>query len=277
MRFGVALGALNPHFHLECADAAERLGFESVWLPEHLVLPVVMARSPRPGEEHPPVPADTPVFDAFTYLAFVAARTTTIRLGTHVYNIGLRHPFVSARAVATLDVLSGGRCEFGIGASWLEQEWLAAGLDFTTRGRRVDEIIGVAKRLWSEPTVEHHGEFFDFEAVAFEPKPVQKPWPPILVGRESTAALRRAAQLADGWIGMGHTAESAAAPIGQLLEFRRAAGLATDGFQICLGARIESRSDVERFEALGVTRLIVSPWKRSPDAVEGLSRLANLV
>ncbi len=277
MKFGVALGALNPHFHLECVDAAERLGYESVWLPEHLVFPVVMSRSPRSGEDHPPVPADTPVLDAFTYLAFIAARTTTIRLGTHVYNIGLRHPFVSARAVATLDILSGGRFEFGIGASWLEQEWIAAGLDFSTRGRRVDEIIGVAKRLWSEPTVEHHGEFFDFEAVAFEPKPMQKPWPPILVGGESAAALRRAARLGDGWIGMGHTVESAAASVGQLLEFRHAAGLATEGFQICLGARIESRSDVERFEALGVTRLIVSPWKRSPDAVEGLSRLANLV
>ena len=277
MKFGVALGALNPHFHLECVDAAERLGYESVWLPEHLVFPVVMSRSPRSGEDHPPVPADTPVFDAFTYLAFIAARTTTIRLGTHVYNIGLRHPFVSARAVASLDILSGGRFEFGIGASWLEQEWLAAGLDFSTRGRRVDEIIGVAKRLWSEATVEHHGEFFDFEAVAFEPKPIQTPWPSILVGGESTAALRRAARLGDGWIGMGHTVESAAASVGQLLEFRHAAGLATEGFQICLGASIESQSDVECFEALGVTRLIVSPWTRSPDAVEGLVRFANLV
>ena len=277
MKFGIALGRLNPAFFLDASVAADGLGYESVWLPEHLVFTAAMSRSPHPGEAHPPVPPDTPIFDAFAYLSFLAGRTERIRLGTHVYNIGLRHPFVSARAVATLDILSGGRFEFGIGASWLEQEWLAAGLDFSTRGRRVDEIIGVAKRLWSEATVEHHGEFFDFDAVAFEPKPIQKPWPPILVGGESTAALRRAAQLGDGWIGMGHTIESAAASVGQLLEFRHAAGLATEGFQICLGARIESRSDVERFEALGVTRLIVSPWKRSPDAVEGLSRLANLV
>ena len=275
MNFGVALGALNPHFHLECVDAAERLGYESVWLPEHLVFPVVMSRSPRPGEDHSPVPSHTPVFDAFTYLAFLAARTRTLRLGTHVYNIGLRHPFVSARAVATLDILSDGRVEFGIGASWLEQEWIAAGLDFSTRGRRVDEIIGVATRLWSEATVEHHGEFFDFEAVAFEPKPVQDPWPPILVGGESTAALRRAAQLGDGWIGMGHTFESAAESIAQLLEFRRAAERPTNGFQICLGGTIESRTDVERFEALGVTRLIVSPRSRSPDAVDALTRFAE--
>ena len=276
MKFGVALGALNPHFHLECVDAAERLGYESVWLPEHLVLPVAMSRSPRPGEDHPPIPPTTPVFDAFTYLAFLAARTTTVRLGTHVYNIGLRHPFVSARAAATLDIVSGGRFEFGIGASWLEQEWIAAGLDFSTRGRRVDEIVGVVKRLWSEPTVEHRGEFFDFEAVAFEPKPVQDPWPPILVGGESVAALRRAAQLGDGWVGMGHSFESAARTIEKLREFRRVAGRGSDAFQICLGGSVESRSDVERFEALGVTRLIVSPWKRSPDAVDGLVRFADL-
>ena len=275
MKFGVALGALNPHFHLDCVEVAERLGYESVWLPEHLVLPVAMSRSPRPGEDHPPVPAQTPVFDAFTYLSFLAARTNTVRLGTHVYNIGLRHPFVSARAVATLDIVSGGRFEFGIGASWLEQEWIAAGLEFSTRGRRVDEIIGVAKRLWTEATVEHHGDFFDFDAVAFEPKPVQEPWPPILVGGESTAALRRAAQLGDGWIGMGHTIASAAASISELLEFRRAAERPTDDFQICLGGTIESRSDVERFDALGVTRLIVSPWKRSPDAVDALTRFAD--
>ncbi len=205
MKFGVALGALNPHFHLDAVDAAERLGFESVWLPEHLVFPVEMTRSPRPGEEHPPVPSTTPIFDAFTYLAFIAARTQRVRVGTHVYNVGLRHPFVSARAVATLDQLSGGRFEYGVGAGWLEQEWIAAGLDFASRGRRVDEILEVSQRLWTEATIEHHGEFFDFDAVAFEPKPMQSPWPPILVGGESEAALRRAARWGDGWIGMKHT------------------------------------------------------------------------
>jgi probable F420-dependent oxidoreductase, Rv2161c family len=276
VKFGVALGALDSHFHFDAVDAAESLGYESVWLPEHLVFPIVMSRSPRPGEEHPPVPPTTPVFDAFTYLAFLAARTARMRLGTHVYNLGLRHPFVSARAVATLDIVSGGRFEFGIGASWLEQEWVAAGLDFATRGRRVDEILEVSKRLWADATIEHHGEFFDFDAVAFEPKPVQRPWPPILVGGESGAALRRAARLADGWIGMGHTFESAAGQIARLREFRAGAGRAEEPFQICLGGPVESRADVTRWEELGVTRLIVSPWRRSPEAVESLHRFADL-
>jgi probable F420-dependent oxidoreductase len=277
VRFGVALGALNAHFHFDAVAVAEARGYESVWLPEHLVFPTTMSRSPKPGEEHPPVPPTTPVFDAFAYLAFHAARTTRLRLGTHIYNLGLRHPFVAARGAATLDVVSGGRFEFGIGASWLEQEWDAVGLDFATRGRRVDECIEVCTRLWSEPTIEHHGEFFDFAEVAFEPKPVQQPRPPVLVGGESTAALRRAAVLADGWIGMGHTLESAPAPIARLRALRAESNRAGEPMQICLGAAVASRDDVARWEELGVTRLIVSPWRRSPDAVDALHRFADLV
>lgn len=277
MRFGIALGALNSHFHVDATDEAERLGFESVWLPEHLVLPVRMSRSPHPGDEHPPVPPTTPVFDAFAYLGFLAGRTRHVRLGTHVYNLGLRHPFTSARAVQTLDVLSGGRVEFGIGASWLEEEWRAVGLDFASRGRRVDEAIDVCKRLWTESEVAHEGEFFRFDAVAFEPKPVQQPWPPILVGGESAAALGRAARAGDGWIGMGHTFESAATQVERLRALRRDHDRDTAPFQICLGGPVTSADDVQRWEELGVTRLIVSPWRRSPEALDGMRRFADLV
>ena len=123
MKFGVALGRLNPAFHLEATLEAERLGYESVWLPEHLVFPRDLSGSPFAGAEHPPVPPETPVFDAFAYLSFLAGRTTRIRLGTHVYLLALRHPFVAARAVQTLDVVSGGRAEVGVGAGWLGTEW----------------------------------------------------------------------------------------------------------------------------------------------------------
>ncbi len=277
MKLGIALGALNSQFHVEATEEAERLGFESVWLPEHLVLPVRMSRSPHPGDEHPPVPPTTPVFDAFAYLGFLAGRTSHLRLGTHVYNLGLRHPFISARAVQTLDVLSGGRFEFGIGASWLEEEWRAVGLDFDTRGRRVDEAIDVCKRLWTEPEVAYDGEFFRFDPVAFEPKPMQQPWPPILIGGESGAALRRAARAGDGWIGMGHTFESAAGQIARLRELRGEYDRDIASFQICLGGPVAGTDDVRRWEELGVTRLIVSPWRRSPEAIDGMRRFADLV
>ena len=141
MKFGVTFARLRPALWAETAELCDELGYESVWLPEHLVLPVQQSGSPYSGSDHPPVRADAPVFDVFTMLAFFAGRTERIRLGTNVYNIGLRHPFVTARAVATLDVVSGGRVELGIGASWLAEEWDATGLDFATRGSRVDEAL----------------------------------------------------------------------------------------------------------------------------------------
>ena len=274
MKYGVPLGRLNPASWVAAVEEADRLGYESVWLPEHLVLPVEMTRSPYPGEEHPPVPPSTPVYDAFAYLSFLAGRTERIRLANHVYNIGLRHPFVSARAVQTLDVVSGGRAEFGIGASWLESEWQAVGLDFATRGRRVDEAIEVCQRLWSEDVVEHHGEFFDFAPVMFAPKPVQKPWPPISVGGESDAALRRAARL-DGWVGMEHTYESAAKAVARLNELRAAGGREGERFDVTIGATVADPSDAERWAAAGVTRIIVGPWRRSAEALDGLKAFAD--
>lgn len=275
MKFGVALGALNARLHLDATLAADALGYESVWLPEHLVFTGVMSRSPKPGETHPPVPPTTPIYDAFAYLAFLAARTERVRVGTHVFNIGLRHPFTTARGVQTVDLLSNGRFEFGIGASWLEEEWRATELDFASRGRRVDEAIEICKRLWTEPTVTHHGEFFHFDDVVFEPKPHQQPWPPILVGGESNAALRRAARLGDGWLGMSHTFESAAARVGELRRLLAEHGRSDAQFEIVVGGAVTDRADVERWAELGVTRLIVSPWRRSSEALDGLRAFAD--
>ncbi len=277
MKFGIALARLNPAFHVAATLEAERLGFESVWMSDHLAFTVDMSGSPHPGEDLPPVPPSTPVYDAFAYLCFLAGRTSRIRLGTNVYLLGLRHPFVAARAVQTLDLLSGGRAEVGIGAGWLRQEWTAAGLDPRTRGRRLDEALAVCKRLWSEDRIEHHGEFFDFGPVMFEPKPVQKPWPPIHVGGEAETALRRAARDADGWYGLTHDAESAAAFVKRLRELRREAGREQERFEVTLGGRAREPDDVKRWEDAGVDRLVVAPWRRSSEAVESLRRYAELV
>jgi probable F420-dependent oxidoreductase len=275
VKFGIALGSANAKYFAEVAIAADEFGYESVWLPEHLIFTETMSRSPRPGETHPPVPPDTPIFDAFAYLSYIAGRTEHVRLGTHVYNIGLRHPFVTARAVQTLDVVSGGRVEFGIGASWLEEEWDAAQLDFGSRGARVDECIAVCKRLWTEDMVSHHGEHFRFDGVVFVPKPVQQPWPPILVGGESRAALRRAATLGDGWIGMNHDFASGAAQIAALHALLADAGRDPAAFPVCLGGPVTSRDDLQRWEDLGVTRLVISPWARPRDAIDGMRRFAD--
>lgn len=277
MKFGVGLGQVNPHFFLDVTLEAEKLGYESVWLPEHLVFPTEMGGSPFPGDAHPPVPPSTPVFDAFAYLSYLAGRTSRVRLGTHVYLLGLRHPFVAARAIQTLDIVSGGRAEVGIGAGWLREEWTAAGLDPRTRGRRLDEALAVCKRLWSEEVVSHEGDFFEFGPVMFEPKPVQRPHPPLLAGGESEAALQRAARDCNGWLGLHHTLESVGEPIARLASLRRELGRDAEPFEIIVGATLSNRDDVKRWEDAGVTRIIASPWRRSPEAVEGLRRHAELV
>jgi len=274
MKVGISLGALNPGLWVAVTEEGDRLGFESVWLPEHLVIPVQAAGSPFAGEEHPPVPADVPVFDAFTYLGFLAGRTSRIRFGTHVYNIGLRHPFIAARAAATLDVLSGGRLEFGVGASWLEAEWNAVGLDFHSRGRRVDEALDVCRRLWRDPVVEHHGEFFDFGPVMFEPKPVQQPGPPLHIGGDGPAALRRAATVGDGWIPMNHSLEQIPAAVARIADLRERAGRPGRA-EITLGGAATSPADLERYAEAGVDRIVVRPWRSSKEAIDAVRRFAD--
>ena len=275
MNFGIALGALNPSLFDEAVLKAEHLGFESCWLPEHLVLTEDMSGSPHPGEDLPPVPPTTPVFDAFAMLGYLAGITERIRLGTNVYLLGLRHPFVAARAVQTLDIVSGGRSEIGIGAGWLRQEWEAAGLDPATRGRRLDEALGGCKRLWTEEGTAHEGEFFHFDRVRFEPKPIQRPHPRIHVGGESEAALTRAARAGDGWLGLDHTLASVQPQLHRLAELRSQFGREDSPFQVTVGASPESPEQVEALARAGVTRLIVRPWRRTSEALAGLEAFAE--
>ena len=275
MKIGISLGQLNPSLWVEATREADRLGYESVWMPEHLVIPVAMAGSPHEGAEHPPIPANVPVYDVFSYLGYLAGQTEQIHFGTQVYNIGLRHPFVVARAVTTLDVVSGGRVEFGIGASWLQAEWEAMGLDFSTRGRRVDETIAVCQRLWSEEVVEHHGEFFDFGPVMFEPKPTHTPWPSLHIGGDGPAAIRRAATVGDGWIPMNHSLEEIPADAKKIAQLRHDAGR-TDPVEITLGGGAEL-DDLRRRADLGIGRALVKPFRSSKDAIEGMRRFADEV
>jgi probable F420-dependent oxidoreductase len=271
VKYGVTFARLRPALWTETAELCDELGYESVWLPEHLVLPVQQSGSPYAGADHPPVRADAPVFDVFTMLAFFAGRTGQIRLGTNVYNIGLRHPFITARAVATLDVVSGGRVELGIGASWLAEEWASVDLDFSTRGRRVDEALDVCRRLWSEPVIQHTGEHFAFAQVAFEPKPVQVGGPPVSVGGDSKPALRRAALRGDGWIPMNTPVAGLAAARAEIEVMRKEAGRIGEFTVTVMGGPVTA-ADIETYSQAGVDRLVVSPWRRSAEAADGLQQ-----
>jgi probable F420-dependent oxidoreductase len=278
MKIGVTLGLLHPGVWHDFAVEADRLGYESLWVPEHLVFTADLSNSSYPGSKDgkPPVDPRAQLFDAPVFLASIAGVTSTIKLGTYVYLFGLRHPFVAARAFLTLDTVSNGRAIVGVGAGWLESEWRAAGLDFGTRGRRLDEAIQVATRLWTEDVVEHHGEFFDFDSVCFEPKPVHKPHPPIVAGGESKAALLRAVRHCDGWVSMPHTLESAKPQIERLHSLLDEHGRSRDSFEITVSAfDVAKPADLDPWIDLGVDRIIVRPYSRTTGAVEALRRFAD--
>ena len=267
MKIGVMLAGVNPKFWTAAAQAAEDAGFESVWLPEHLVFPVEMKGSPHAGDSHPPIPSNTPAFDAL--------HGAGGDRGDHEERAA-RHQRLQHRAASPVrhragrsppsTCISGGRVEFGIGASWLEEEWEATGLDFSTRGRRVDESIDICRRLWTDDVVEHHGEFFDFAPVMFNPKPVQQPQPSLLIGGDGAAAKRRAALVGDGWLPMNHSLEQLPGALAEINEKRAAAG--REGTTtLTVGGSIDSLADVDRYRDADVDRVLVRPFivvARSP-------------
>jgi probable F420-dependent oxidoreductase len=279
MHVGVPLFMLRPEQMADVAVRAESLGFESVWVAEHLVFPATIAsRYPYAAEGVPPINPATPLLDPLLVLMQVAARTQRIRLGTNVYILPLRHPIAVARMVGTLDVLSGGRVSFGVGLGWLAEEFDAVGIDFASRAGRGREAIRALRALWTEEEPSFSGRTVSFGPLRFEPKPIQRPHPPILVGGESAAALKRAAELGDGWYGVGHTPDSAAVQVGRLRELLAACGRAAVPFDFTLSHKGElSRDDVARYAEVGITRVVSLPWRRAREADEALGRLADRV
>ena len=277
MKIGVALFRLRPERMAAVARHAEALGFESVWVPEHLVLPTrIASRYPYSPDGVPPFAPDAPHLDPLILLTHVAAATSRIRLGTNVYLLPLRHPLVTARLAMSLDVLSGGRLTLGVGVGWLAEEFQAAGIEFQTRASRTRECVRALRALWTEAEPEFHGRFFSFGPVKFEPKPLQRPHPPIVFGGETEAALRRAAALGDGWYGVGHTPESAAVQAGRLRALLAAAGREGAPFELTVshaGSAL-APDDVRRYAGAGIARVVVLPWQRGHEATETLARQA---
>src|SRR5581483_3422412 len=176
---------------------------DSIWVADHLVAPVGV-QSIYPYDRRPDAkPGDMGVIERFfeplTTLAFLAAATQRIRLGVSVYVMPYRNPVVTAKIVATLDALSGGRVIFGVGVGWLREEFAALGQDARHRGRVTDEYLEVCRRLWRDDVASFDGHHYHLPAVRAEPKPAQRPWPPVWVGGNSDAALARALALGDGW------------------------------------------------------------------------------
>lgn len=288
MRFGLPLYGLSPRHQPEAARAAEANGFESVWVPEHLVLPAEIPPTYLyAADGRPPIEPRTPMYDPWVLLAAVAAATERIRLATNVYVLPLRHPIVTARSVVTLDRVSGGRVTLGVGVGWLEEEFGVVGESFRDRGSRTDEIIPLLRRLWSEETVAHHGRHYGFGPVAFEPKPVQRRWGvrgiPVEIGGTSKAALRRAGRLGDGWIEIGaRDLDDVARMLAVVRAARAEAGREDEPFEVTCSVPA-GLDDVRRAEELGVTRVLASPVPghggriTREDVLDGVKRFADEV
>jgi probable F420-dependent oxidoreductase len=274
MDVGILLSQAHRRVFAELTQAADDLGYESAWLGEHVVLPTnLQGALASAGVDHSGISPSLPILDLCGLLCWLAGQTSRIRLGTGVYLMGLRHPFMAARALATIDIVSGGRLEAGVGIGWIRSEWEALGADFPSRGICLEESIGICRRLWTERIVEHHGQFFSFPPVAFEPKPVQ-PHLPVSIGGESEAALRRAVRTADGWIGMRHTPETAARQVAALRRLETEFGRTGPPVTVTVVGELTDAQPVPAWAAAGVDRLLVHPWKRSARAVESITRLA---
>lgn len=222
MRFGVCAPNISPpgdeYPIIQIADAAERLGYHSVWVSDHIVLPTAERRFGHAVE-------------SFVALSFMAARTARIKLGTSVLVLPQRAPLLVAKQAASLHHLSGGRLVLGVGAGWLEEEFDALGYDFATRGRRTDEYLEVLRAAWSQGVAAFDGVEIKFSDIISAPRPDPANPIPVLVGGNSPAALRRAARYADGWQAEGVTPAELRVHIERLVEL-------TGGRPLDISARI---------------------------------------
>ena len=269
--FGINFGlAANVETMLGLARAAEQAGLDSVWTGEHVVLP-----SPRV----PPSPAEpeTPMLDPAVALAYVAAETTRIRLGTGVIILPQRNPIVLAKELASVDVVSGGRLIFGLGSGYLEPEFRAIGAPFSQRGAVTDEAIRVLKTLWTMERPAFEGRFFRFAGIDAYPRPVQRPHPPIVVGGMSEFGARRAARFGNGWYGFLTDLEATRRSLGWIRGFiaegLRPPDLGEVEISVTPPPPVTADS-VKQYEDLGVHRLI--PVLRARTLDDGLRQVEQL-
>jgi probable F420-dependent oxidoreductase len=263
--FAVNFGACaDPVLQRRVARAAEESGFESIWTGEHVAMPV----------QNNPVPIDpqTPFLDSLVTLAHLAAHTERVRLGTGILVLPHHNPVLLAKALTTLDLLSGGRLIAGFAGGYVEAEFKALGIPFHHRGAITDEYLEAIRVLWTEELPQFAGRFASFADVRCEPKPLQRPHPPIVIGGASDAALRRAARVGDGWYGFAHTVEQTADIVRELARLRAELGRADRPFEISLTTfEPLTRELVARAADAGVHRLVVFPRVR-PDALEATVR-----
>ncbi len=284
MQVGLAFAssiAIDHDDSMTLCRRAEAAGFESVWGGEHVIMPDrIDSRYPYTADGEIPAEPDTPIPDPLIWLAFAAAAAPSLRLGTCILIVPQRNPLILAKELATLDRLSGGRVELGLGVGWMKEEFDALGVPWERRGARNDEYIEAMRALWAAPHAQYHGDFVDFEPVTCSPRPVHGNIP-VIVGGDTEVALRRAARLADGYF----PGEGDADKLQQLIErAKRAteeAGRDPAGLQInaMFGVQMANPvAGVEQMAAIGVDRIMVPAFFfAGPGGLDRLDAFAEQV
>lgn len=257
-------GNASPEILRAVGTQVEDRGFESIWVPEHVVLfQDYESAYPYSPDGKFPGGADSGMLEPLTALTYLAAVTDRVRLGTGICLVPQRNPVYTAKQVTDLDNLSGGRVDFGIGVGWLREEFEAVAMPFEKRGQRTDEHLAVMRSLWTDEVSSFSGELYDLPPCSMYPKPVQTPHPPIHVGGESDAAMRRVARLGQGWFSFNRLPADLPEPLGRLDAIlgehgraRRSAG-GDVALTVCPYFNAVTPELVEQYAAAGVDRLVV--------------------
>jgi probable F420-dependent oxidoreductase len=266
-------GNATPAKIVETAQRADRLGYHSVWVADHIAIPA--SYEPRMG---------TVLYETHTTLTYVAALTTNVKLGCSVMPTPYRHPLYQAKLLGTLDQLSNGRVIYGGATGYVQEEFHALGIDFTKRAAITDEYLDVIKMAWTQPVVNFHGQFVDAVDMTVHPQPMQKPHPPIWLGGDSDGQFKRIVRVADGWHGLfggtpgGRSEEPTIEHFGQrvarLRQFAEEAGrdpatisisiksgiqIGPDGPRPFVGSVAKIVDSIKQMEELGLELIVISP------------------
>jgi len=273
VKFGIIFGNMGP-FGMSGAGAkalvtaAEDVGIESVWTVEHVLVPSGYESAyPYSADGKMQGPEDMPIPDSFTWLAYVAALTSKIKLATGVAILPQRNVVYTAKEIATIDQLSGGRVILGVGAGWMKEEFEAVGVPFERRGARTDEYIKALRALWGDEKVDFQGEFVNLPGVYCRPQPVNKSVP-IVIGGHSEVSARRAGRLGDGYFpGRGDEAT-----LTRILKVMRdaadEAGRDPSQIEVSAGGALDP-AGIEKMAELGVSRIMIPPLAFDPDGIRG--------
>jgi probable F420-dependent oxidoreductase len=255
MHIGVCMFATEYAIRIdELARASEERGFESLWVPEHTHIPK-SRKTPFPGGE--PLPKEYfHTLDPFVSLMAAAAATRKLRVGTGICLVIERDPITTAKEVASLDLLSGGRFELGIGAGWNQDEMENHGTIYKARYPILREKTLAMKEIWTKDWAEFHGEFVNFDPIASYPKPVQKPHPPVLIGGESRHTLQRVVDFCDGWFPRGRNPEIILPALADLRGRAAKAGRDMKSISVSIFGAKPDAAVLDQYAAAGITRSI---------------------